>query len=130
VTTEKPYIRFSTPSSPYRSRIEEIFLRSEAMINTTKDLIPLRGTFTDENGAPMPTPGPDDCFPICGGQWPGSFQGAVQARCSSCGGFVALSTNGRTLHLQNRAGRPIFCSECFVAIVKEMVKIQTPEAKP
>jgi hypothetical protein len=28
MTTEKPYIRFSTPSRPWPSHIEEIFLRS------------------------------------------------------------------------------------------------------
>jgi hypothetical protein len=97
------------------------------MINTTKDLIPLRGTFSDETGAPMPAPGEDDCFPICGGSWPGSFKGAVQVRCSCCRGFVAISPKGHTLHLQNPNGRPVFCSECFVEIVK---CLRTLEGKP
>jgi hypothetical protein len=97
------------------------------MINTTKDLIPLRGTFSDETGAPMPAPGEDDCFPICGGSWPGSFQRSGAGAVFLLQGFVAISPKGHTLHLQNPTGRPVFCSECFVEIVK---CLRTLEGKP
>jgi hypothetical protein len=91
---------------------------------TEESLIPLRGTFTDQYGEPIATPGEHAAFTIAAGYWPSPNIGARQVRCACCHGFASLSPEGWRLHRVNPDYRPIFCPPCFLLIQAAVTELE------